>query len=224
MTEHSSEAALTDAKFNTLVDAALELDEPFQTEVTFVLFAAGRLGMRAGEIAHIDESWVNWERSIIEIPSHDPCQEGEHGGVCGYCKKAAEQACKYDDDLTMTEALNERWNPKTPNSARAIPFDFDKRVEAVVEAFFETFDGYQHSRASINRRVDRALGAAGLPRDECWPHALRATAATHHAYRGVDVVPLQALFGWADLATARKYIRLSGGATQRALRETHADD
>lgn len=224
MTEHSSEAALTDAQFETLVDAAYELDEPFQTEVVFVLYAAGRLGMRAGEIAHVDESWVNWERSIIEIPSHDACTEGEHGCVCGYCKKAAEQACEYDDDLTMAEALDQRWNPKTPNSARAIPFDFDGRVEAVVEAFFDEFDGYQHSRASINRRVDRALDAAEMPRDQCWPHALRATAATFHAYRGVDVVPLQALFGWADLATAQKYIRLSGGATQQALRETHSDE
>jgi integrase len=224
MTTHSSEAALSDSQFEDLVDAAYRLDPPFDVETAFILFAAGRLGLRAGEISHIDESWVNWERSIIEIPAYDPCDEGEDGDVCGYCHKAAEQAVGYNDDLTMEKALQNRWNPKTENSARAIPFDFNDRVEAVVEAFFDQHDGYNPSRASVNRRVDRVLEEAGYPQDFTFPHALRATAATWHAYRGVDAVPLQALFGWADLATAQKYIRLSGGATQQALRETHGDD
>lgn len=223
MTQHSREAAIDESEFAELADAALELDEPFATETAFVLYAAGRLGLRAGEIAHISEDWVNWNRRLIQIPLHDPCTEGEDGGVCGYCRKAAEQAAAYDDDLTMQAALDERWNPKTSNSARAIPFDFSGDVEAVVEAFFDRFDGYQSSRASVNRRVDRVLEAAGYPSDYVFPHALRATAATWHSYRGVDAVPLQAMFGWADLTTAQKYIRLSGGATQEALRETHAD-
>jgi integrase len=224
VTTHCAENALSDDEFHDLVDAAYELDEPFDVECAFVLYAAGRLGLRAGELAHIDESWVNWKRSIIEIPAHDPCDEGEDGGVCGYCHKAAEQAVNYSDELTMDEALAQRWQPKTDNSARAIPFDFDDDIKAVVEAFFDLYDGYDSSRASVNRRVDRVLEAAGYPQDYCYPHALRATAATWHAYRGVDAVPLQALFGWADLATAQKYIRLSGGATQDALRSAHADD
>lgn len=28
---------------------------------------------------------------------------------------------------------------------------------------------------------------------------------------------LQSMFGWAQLSTAQKYVRLSGGATQQAL-------
>lgn len=224
MTKHSSEAALSESKFDELVDAAYGLEEPFATETAFILYAAGRLGLRAGEICHIHEDWINWERSLIEIPSYYPCTKGEDGDVCGYCHKAAEQAASYDDSLTVKEGLRERWNPKTENSARAIPFDFTDEVHAVVEAFFEQYDRYESSRASVNRRVDRALEAAGYDTGRCFPHALRATAATWHAYRGVDAVPLQALFGWADLATAQKYIRLSGGATQEALRKTHADD
>lgn len=223
MTQHSSEAALSESEFQDLVDAALQLAEPFLTETTFVLYAAGRLGMRAGEIAHINEDWVNWNRGLIEIPRYDNCTEGVGGEVCGYCRKAAEQAAAYDDCLSMQEALDQRWNPKTPNSQRSIPFDFDHEVEGVVEAFFDQYDRYQSSRASVNRRVDRVLDAAGYPTDRTFPHALRATAATWHAYRGVDAVPLQAMFGWSDLTTAQKYIRLSGGATQEALRQTHAD-
>lgn len=222
MTEHSSEAALDDSEFDDLVDAAYTLKPEFVPETLYVLFVGGRLGLRAGELAHLDERWVNWNRSIIEIPQHWECQKGENGSVCGYCRKAAEQAVEHDDELSMQEALADRWNPKTTNSARAVPFDFDHRVESVLEAFFDEHTEFGSSRATVNRRVDRVLDAAGYPVDSCWPHALRATAATFHAYRGVDVVPLQAMFGWADLATARKYIRLSGGATQRALQETHA--
>jgi integrase len=224
VTQHSSEAALTDSQFDELVDAAYTLDDEFVAECLLVLYAGGRLGLRAGEIAHLRQDWINWNRNIIEIPQHDPCTKGEDGGVCGYCHKAAEQAVSYDDALTMDEALDQRWNPKTENSARAIPFDFDKEVQSVIEAYFDDHDRFDSSRASVNRRVDRVLDAAGYTQDFCYPHALRATAATWHAYRGVDAVPLQALFGWGDLSTAQKYIRLSGGATQQALRSTHADD
>jgi integrase len=223
VTQHSSEAALSDSQFEDLVDAARTLQEPFDAEATFVLFTAGRLGLRAGEIAHLDEAWINWNRSLIEIPAHWSCTKGQNGGVCAYCRKQAEQAMGYDDDLTLDEALADRWSPKTSNSARAVPFDFTARVEAVVEAFFADHDAYPASRASVNRRVDRVLEAADYPTSMCWPHALRATAATWHAYRGVDAVPLQALFGWADLQTAQKYIRTSGGATQRALNDAHGD-
>lgn len=54
-----------------------------------------------------------------------------------------------------------------------------------------------------------------------YPHWLRATAASYHAYQGVAPVPLQALMGWSDLATAQKYIRISGTATASALRQAH---
>lgn len=56
------------------------------------------------------------------------------------------------------------------------------------------------------------------------PHCLRATAANPHAYKGVAPVPLQALMGWSDLATAQKYIRISGTATADALRTSTTDN
>ncbi|WP_409025374.1 tyrosine-type recombinase/integrase [Halalkalicoccus salilacus] len=52
-------------------------------------------------------------------------------------------------------------------------------------------------------------------------HCLRATAASHHAYKGVSPVLLQALMGWSDLVTAQKYIPISGTATADALRRVH---
>lgn len=224
MTQHSAEAALPDAQFEDLFDAAQDLEPPFDAECTFILVAGGRLGLRAGEIAHIDERWIDWERNLIEIPAYWPCTEGEDGGPCGDCIQQAEQNEQFHDDRTAEDLLEERWKPKTENSARAVPFDFSQRVETVVHAFFAEYEQFEHSRSSINRRVNRVLEAAGYPTEKCWPHALRATAATWHAYRGVPATALQSLFGWSDLATARKYIRLSGGATQKALKDAHGDD
>lgn len=223
MVRHSHQDAVNEQVFERLVDATDQLEEPFKTECRFVLFAAGRLGMRAGEICHVRESWVDWDRRIIEIPHWDPCDHGQNGGICGYCQTRAESALEHNEDLDREEALKNRWEPKTETSARPIPFDFNDRVESEVEAFFFGRDRYEHSRASVNRRVNRVLEAAGLPTDTAYPHSLRATAATVHAYRGLSPVALQALMGWSKLGTAQKYIRLTGTATQEALRDAHAD-
>lgn len=72
----------------------------------------------------------------------------------------------------------------------------------------------------MNRRVGRAAEAAeGLSSDDIHPHGLRATAATRYAARGLDVIALQSMFGWAQLSTAHNYIRRSGENTARAIRD-----
>ncbi len=68
MVRHSHEDALTEASFNDLVATAQELPKPFAAECTAVLYLAGRLGLRAGEISHIRESWLNRENKVIQIP------------------------------------------------------------------------------------------------------------------------------------------------------------
>lgn len=223
MVRHSHQDALDDKTFQRLLDATDDLESPFDAEARFILVAGGRLGMRAGEISHIKEHWINWDRSMIEIPAYEPCQDGEDGEVCGYCRSQSRQALEYDPSKALADELAERWKPKTSNSARAIPFDFDEDVRATVEAFFDLYDSYPHSRVSINRRVDRVAQAAGVNTMHVYPHALRATAATHHAYRGLRTAPLQAMLGWERIETAQKYVRLSGGATAEALRNVHQE-
>lgn len=223
MTRHSHEDALSEAEYQTLFEASDELHEPFRRECRFILVACGRLGLRAGELCHLDESWVNWQKSQIQIPRYDPCDGGRNGGVCGYCKDRARKAAAKDDDLTIEEAYQQRWGPKTSNSARAIPFDFSEEIRDAVVAFFFYEDAFEPSRSAVNRRVDRVLERAGWSTERTYPHALRATAASWHAYRGLAAPALQSLFGWSDLTTAMKYIRLSGGATQEALYEAHSD-
>lgn len=213
MTRHSHQDAVDDATFNRLLEAADELVEPYRTECRFVLIAAGRLGLRAGEITHLDETWVNWERSLIEIPTIEPCN-------CGYCETQAQKSAAHVG-ISRETSESRMWSPKTPHSVRSVPFDFDEEIENVVSGFFFHNDGWPRSRSSINRRVDRVAEQAGVTAKRIYPHALRATAASHHAYRGVPAVALQNMMGWAQLAVAQKYLRLSGSATSQALNEAH---
>jgi len=222
MVRHSHEDALTEASYRELVETAKQLDEPFDAECVAVLVLGGRLGLRAGEIAHVRDEWVNREQQVIEIPRHSPCRSGKHGGICGYCHKRAESAAAHNDDLSYEEALEQRWEPKTEKGARAVPYDFDAEIEAVVEAFFDEYEAWPTSRIGVNRRVDRVAEEADYD-ERVYPHALRATAASWHASRGVPPAALQALMGWAQLAVADKYVRLSGAATSKALNDAHGD-
>ena len=221
MVRHSHQDALDDASYERLVQATDQLDEPFQTECLAILVFAGRLGLRAGEIAHLDRSWLNTERNVIEIPSHDPCRDGMDGHVCGYCRKRARETVEATG-IPLEKALEMRWEPKTAKGARAVPYDFDPFVQIVVEEFFEQYQRWPRSRVSLNRRVDRLKAASGYE-GRLYPHALRSTAATRLAYKGVPAAALQAMFGWHDISVAQKYIRLSGQATSKALNEAFGD-
>lgn len=221
MPRHAHQDAVGEQQFEHLLATCNDLRPPYDAECRLILLLGGRLGLRAGEITHLREAWVDWDRQHLSIPQHDACDHGEDGSICGYCHKQAVQAVEKNDDLQLEDALAQRWSPKTPHSVRTIPFGFDDRIVTVLEEFFFHRDNYPRSRSSINRRVDRIAEAAGMQRDELYPHALRATAATYHAYQGLPVAALQSLFGWSQLSTAQKYVRLSGGATQDALQSVY---
>ena len=221
MARHAHEDALSESEFERLVGGAKLLKPPWNLEALFVVFVGGRLGMRVGEIAHLERSWVNFETGMIEVPSHEPCRKGRDGGRCGYCRRQARRVIANDDTgLELEDVLDSYWNPKTPASERAIPFEFSERAENIIRAFFDFYEAVPFSVATARRRVKLAGEAAEIAR-RLYPHCLRATAATHHAYNGLGVVSLQALMGWRKLATAEKYLRLSGGRTKRALHELY---
>ena len=301
MVRHSKERALTEREFERLLQAVERIDDPWYREVTrFIVIVAGRLGLRAGEIAHMHRDWVDFRSGIITIPKYEPCTKGEDGGPCGYCRSLAksvvdhavptpeeaklhlleqgqlvdlgmtyqellasfrafdsnhipkedlddrvqdalaiahngprdpwdayDELCQRADDhrdrhdVTLEEAIEQYWIPKTDAAAREVPFDFSSRAEMAVEDFFQRVDRYPNSRTTVNRRVDDALLAAGFGKNYSSPHGLRATAATFHAGRGLEAVPLQSMFGWVQLSTAMKYINSSGQNTQRALNSVH---
>jgi integrase len=180
--------------------------------------------MRAGEVAHMTEQWVDWREKVIRVPAFDPCRKGRlTDQPCGYCRTLAGSIAQNNEELSVEQAVSTRWSPKTAASARAIPFDFDIRVEMVVERFFDDLDSYPHCRGSVNRRVtDAAEAADGLDNTRVYPHALRATASTFHASRGLTGLPLQSFMGWEKLATAETYLNGTAEATRRALRSVHS--
>jgi len=222
-TSHTKQYALSDREFQLLLEGASDMREYYGFQARFVLLVGGRLGLRAGEIAHLKEEWVDWRRNMIVIPMHEQCEKGQNGGVCGYCRACAEQMVEHNKDLTLDNALTMCWSPKTDAASREVPFDFDPRVSLVMERFFDQYDEYPCSRQSVNRRVDKAAAHAdGIDSDDVFPHALRSTAATYHASRGLDVLPLQAMFGWSEISTAQNYIKKSGENTKRALHMIHS--
>lgn len=217
---HSKEDALNERQFELLVEGSYQLDDDyFELEARLVLFLAGRLGMRAGEIAHMKGEWIDWHRDMIVIPRHEPCTDGRDGGICGHCRGAAEQMVKHNDGLSLEDAKAMMWSPKTEAAAREIPLEASTRAKVIVERYFDRFDEFMASRGIVNRRVDRAANSATdeVESDTTYPHALRATCASHFAASGIDIVSLKSMMGWASYQTAENYLAESGKRTEKAL-------
>lgn len=207
--------ALDVREFQEILEGASEITTGNRRGNRFLIFVMGRLGLRAGEVAHIKEEWVDWRNRMIEIPAHESC-------TCGYCKQQLEQKKDHSSEEITEDLSDLYWTPKGEKGVRAVPFDFSPRITVAIERFFERKDEFEWSRKTINRRVTEAARAApGLDPDSVYPHALRATAASYHAGRGLGPIPLQAFMGWSDMQTAQLYIRLTGEHTARALREIH---
>lgn len=214
MVRNSHEDAPSEEAFDKLVRGAGRLRSPFDAEATYLLYVLGRSGLRAGEAAHVKESWIDWDKSLIKIPSHDPCN-------CGYCSLRARKAVEHSSNgLDYETAMEARWEPKTEHGIRTVPFGYDPEMKAVFEAFFSDRDEYPRSRTSVNRRISRVAEEAGYAK-RIYPHALRSHAASYDASKGVPAAALQAKFGWSDIQIARSYISLSGTQTTKALMEAH---
>ncbi len=162
-TRHAHKDVLTDREFELLLEACSSLPEPKDLQTRFVCLAAGRLGLRAGEIAHFHTEWLDWERMLLRIPQHEPCD-------CGYCRRQATQETTHNDELTHEDAMEARWHPKTVASARSIPIDLSlpvgtvsgtvhrsvRCVSTVTQCCEQTSDGRRrgsrHRRPSVSAR------------------------------------------------------------------------
>lgn len=220
---HAKDDAPTEREFELLYQASHALSGGFAVQARFVLLVGGRLGLRAGEIAHFREEWVDWNRSRIEIPAHESCSKGRDGGICGYCEQLAQERANRNPGVTLERAREQRWHPKTNNGVRSVPFDWSERAELVLEQFCERWSEFPHCRKVVNRRVRRLAKATdGFDPDDIYPHALRSHSATYHAGRGVGALALKAFHGWASLQTAQLYLSESPANTQRSLRAAHS--
>ena len=217
---HSKENALSPMQFESLVEQTYQLKKFWDVESRLILFLAGRLGMRRGEIAHLRESWIDWRQERIVIPSHQPCDHGKDGSMCGCCRQQADQMAVHNDDVTIEQAKATRWSPKTTAAARAIPFGWSARTTLAIEEFFGEFDRWMFSASVITRRLDRLVDRSDRV-ETCHPHGLRATAASYHAGRGIDRFSLCALMGWSTLQTSERYVRASADNLDHTLRHAH---
>ena len=195
-TRHTHEDVLSEREFEILLEACERLPEPKSYEAQLICLLAGRLGLRSGESTHFRKEWIDQDRDLIKIPQSESCD-------CGYCREQAKQEAANIDNLTVKHTMAGRWYPKTANSSRVIPSDVSLRVELCIDRFLDRYEEFPKSRSTIDRRVSEAADEAELT-GRVYPHFLRATAASFHAYQGVPPVPLQAMMRWNDLSTAQK--------------------
>lgn len=255
-TTHARDDALTPRQFEQLLNATHDIKQSsIAIETRAVLFLAGRVGLRKGEITHLRESWFDWGDGTLTIPPHQSCTKGQHGSEpCGYCRRRAEDRVKTNNitaeqaknalesvsdgelsteslnrqavdlcnevNMSMQQALELQWQPKTKRSARTIPFDFDVRVKLALESFFSKFDRWQKSAATVNRRINRLEDISPVD-TRLYPHALRATAASYHASRDISIHSLMSIMGWSDPSTARSYVNANADQAAREIRSKH---
>lgn len=215
---HTKEDSLSELEFEQLYNASYELDPLHDLEARFILLVGGRLGLRRGEIAHIQAGWIDWRKRRIDIPRYLDCDQGRDNRACGACRMHAQQMADYNEGVTFEDALASMWQPKTEMACRSVPFDFSARAEIVLQNFFDEFDQWMYSAQAINRRVDDLADIAVLDRN-VYPHALRATAASFLAGRGMSTLGLQAMMGWSQASTARAYVATNADQTARELHQ-----
>lgn len=217
--QHSRELALDDVEYEDLFHGASRVDDPMmRLQCEFVVVVLGRLGLRAGELAHLREKWVDWRREEIQIPRHQACRKGKDGGACARCIRLAEQMVDHAEDLTLDEAVASMWSPKTAAGSRGVYYGWDARSQYVLERFFDYYDQWPKSVQVVGRRVKRAARHSDkVDEDQISPHPLRATAASHLAGRGLGHSAMMQFFGWSDMSVSSAYIETSSGATARQL-------
>ena len=199
-------------------------DQEFRLECTFVLRLMGELGLRAGEVVHLTEDWVDFSQNEIHIPEYDRCDFGEDGGPCGYCKKQARQRARKNEEISYEVALRERWSPKGDFAVRDIWFGWDPTLVDTIDEYLLKYGHYPHSRASINRRINTIAEESELVEtNDVYPHALRGYAAKYHATKGMRAFQLKEMMGWSEVDGAMDYIKMASNDVKSELKRIHRD-
>lgn len=190
------------ADYRQLLDTAARLDDREKAITTFyLLIVLGRVGLRVGEALHMTDEWYSRERQVINIPPHVPCD-------CSLCEHYAEKA----DDAT----LDDYWRAKYGQGRTA--YVYTEQQRDAIERYFEELPYTGMSYSTANRRVTLAAELTEtVNAARTYPHALRATAATHLAWSDVLPVALDVQFGWQNPKTRRAYVDQTGLMARRQI-------
>jgi len=151
----AKEDALTEPEASILLSGCIDLLD--NLVVRLPLYA----GLRIGEVQHLKNSWLDWEKGIITIPARQQCQ-------CYECRKWR----------------NEVWTPKTRAGQRSL------LIVPKLQPYLEKLgDGINRSRQGLEQRFER-IRQRSLLHKVCYPHALRATFATRLAEQGISAPSL----------------------------------
>ena len=101
---------MTKAELQTLFKACEDIG------AKLLICSAGQLGMRVGEIAHLQKSWIDFQDDRIHIPAQMQCD-------CFECK-----------------AHKSLWAPKTPAAVRSIPFKHFPVTREILKGYFGAYD------------------------------------------------------------------------------------
>ena len=144
-TERSSDEALRQPTFVRLYRGAFEIDNPDRClKAAYIILLAGRLGLRTGEIQHVREAWIDWQRGEIAIPRHDPCG-------CMNCWIAAKQKAADDDDSVrddIVEVIDKEENIDSTD-------ELEDHVDILLENLSADDDNIENNNKNDNRNENR---------------------------------------------------------------------
>lgn len=213
---YSREDALDVRTFLRLFLGALAIEnEEERIRTVMIILCAGRLGLRASEIQHMHEGWIDWEQGIIRVPAHEPC-------FCKWCLDSAlgkvataneipKRDLDRDDEDVLNYTYEHQYEPKPNASARVVPFGWSKRITAWLMRFFEENEYVDVTQQQMRNDIRKAARLAeGVDPSNLTPHPLRATGATFLADAGLLSKAMRDLLGHSDRAEARRYVRGSG--------------
>ncbi len=147
-------------------------------------------GLRIGEVQHLRNSWLDWDKGIITLPARQQCS-------CYECRKWR----------------NNIWTPKTKAGQRSL------LIVPELEPYLRQLgEGINRSRQGLEQRFERIRQRSGLMK-VAYPLCLRASFATRLAEQGISAPSLSYLLGWDSLIPAESYIKSSMTRAHTEMRE-----
>ena len=140
-------------------------------------------GMRIGEVQHMRNTWVNFDKGYIQIPSRQACG-------CFECRRFRGRI----------------WEPKSKAGIRNLLIV--PEVGDILRQAFQTKPYIAKSRQLLEIRFAKIKGRAGIT-EKRYPHCLRATFATRMAEQGMSAPSLTYIMGWESLEPAEAYVQSS---------------